>query len=184
MLFNPLDLDKWRGLIADFDKKRVEFFNRLNALKNDRGATPELEAMRRNLINQAGPVESKIAGFMETANKVRDWIRNFTPNLGATDNHLGFAPILIGVGIGGAALIVKSITDWLTKTNPYFAAQSAAKEVRKAGGSATQVQEAAASIVDKTSSAKFFGFDVRWLLAIGAMFVVAPFVIKEVQKRR
>ena len=184
--FNPLDVNKWRNLLDDFDFKRRQFFENLAVLKRQRGVTPELEDERKRLLNQSISIEKDINLLMSTANTVRGLISNLgkTFGLGNTQDTLqglGLAPVVLVVGIGGAAVIVKSITDWLTKTSAYAARNEQARILAEAGATPDQIIDADKRY--KQSSAKIFGFDVRWLLAIGALVLAGPFVINKLQER-
>ena len=189
-MFNPLDANRWRDLIADFDRKRVAFFDNLAALSKMRGATPELEQERRSLVKSADPIKKNIERLQASLEGVRGFLKgvgrffNMGETPGQTMGHLGVAPIVLGIGIAGAAVIVKSITDWLTKTAAFAKRNEFAAQLADAGASPQEIIEATKGGIPSQSSAKIFGFDVRWLLAIGGLVVIAPFVLKQLEKGR
>lgn len=185
-IFNPLDADKWRELVKEFDAKRQAFFAELNALRSMRGATPDLERRRTQLIAQAGPVNAGIDTLMNAMASIRNALASVGRffgfgNASETTNQLGFAPLLIGIGLAAAAAIVASITAWLTKTAQFKAENEKAKLLVEAGATPAQLLKVKSGAV---SSAKLFGFDVRWLLALGALALIGPYAVKWISKRR
>lgn len=189
-IFNPLDADKWRGLIADFDRKREDFFATLADLGSRRGATPALEAERQSILKKADPIKASIAKFMETANAVRGWLQQAGKWFGLgspaqTVGGLGLAPILIGVGIGAAVLIVNQITDWLKIAAQWNAKAKIAAQVASAGGSAKDIEGALAAGAVKEQP-KIFGLEsggLKWLVAIAGLVIAGPFIMRKLQKR-
>lgn len=179
-LFNPFDLEKWRSLISDFDKKREAFFDNLNALQRMKGATPQLEQERQKLVKDAAPIQKNIERLMSAVQGLRGLLKGIGINIGEQQmNAIPF--IAIGISLGAAAVIVASITNWLTKTAQFAERNKLAETLAEAGATPAEIIDAVK--VPGQSSAKVLGFDVRWLLAIGAMVIIGPTVWREIEKR-
>lgn len=178
------DVEKWRGLIRDFDVKRIAFVNEIASLRNVRGANAALESERQALLAKASPIQAQVNGLYSTLKTVREWLDKIGFSLGeAQAQQMGLAPIAIGISVGAAALIVNSITNWLRDAAAFAAKNRQIDALVKAGGTPEQVARAISSGSGQ-SSAKLFGFDVRWVLAIGALFIAGPYVIKGFEKYR
>ena len=176
-LFNPLDFDKWRGVIQDFDAKREAFLSALADLKNNRAPNAELEKKRQELIGKAGPIKSAIDATMKGLDSVRSALRSighlFNKNTGETLNELGLAPILLGVTIAGVSGVIAAVSLWLKSYNDYRQAAI------KAGYSPAEIAKSSEGAVIK----KVLGIDIRWLVALGALAIAGPFVFKQLEKR-
>ena len=166
-MFNPLEADQWRDLISDFDRQRIAFFENLEALKNVKGQNAALENERKKLIEDAGPIEKNISRLINSLKPIRDFFQGVGRffGLGETGalNGLGIAPIVLGIGIGGAALIVNSITSWLSRVQTFSQKNKLAETLAQQGASPQEIMKA---VGGDASSAKLFGFDVRWIIAI------------------
>jgi len=176
--------EKWRGLIRDFDAKRVQFVNELKALQVAKGANATLEKERQALVAKASPINNQITMLYNALKTVRDWLSRlggfFGTDQGGQMNGLGLAPIAIGISLAAAAVIVASITEWLKNVAAFNAKNRQAMILLKAGASPDEISKALQN-QPGTNSAKVFGFDVRWLLAIGAVFLIGPLVIKKLK---
>ena len=181
--FDIFNIDGWRNLVKDFDVKHKSFVDNLNRLKTAKGATPELEARRQSLISEANPIAQNISRLRSSLQTVRSLLANTAGffNFGSNQpmGDLGFPPVIIGIGLAAAAAIVSSITNWLTKTAKFAADNNRAQLILDAGGDADQVAKAGS--LTPGSSAKIFGFDIRWLLAVGGLVIVGPFILKKLR---
>lgn len=181
---DALSADKWRALIRDFDAKRVQFVNELKALQVAKGANPTLEKERAALLTKAGTLQKQIDGLYNVLKTARDWLARlggfFGAGQGGQMGSLGLAPVAIGVSLAAAAVIVASITDWLKNAAAFNAKNRQALLLLKAGATPEEINKALQG-QPGTASSKIFGFDVRWILAIGAVFMVAPLVIKRLK---
>lgn len=169
-LFNPLDADKWRDLISDFDRKRIAFAENLEALNNVKGKTFALEDERKQLIKEALPIQKKIDDLMNALTPIREFLQGIGRFFGLgetpTLNDLGIAPIVLGIGIAGAAVIVNSITSWLSRVQTFSQKNMLAQTLAEQGATPQEIIKA---VGGNGTSAKLFGFDVRWIMAIIAV---------------
>lgn len=183
-MLDVFSVDKWRALIHEFDAKRVQFINELASLKAQKAASAQLEKERQALLSKAGPLQGRIDFLYNSLRTARDWLKQIGGLLGATPEQglsgLGIAPIALGVSLAAAAVIVASIADWLKQTAAYNAKNKQALILLKAGATPDEINKALQN-QPGTNSAKVFGFDVRWVLAIGAVFLIGPLVIKKLK---
>lgn len=186
--FNPLDFSKWRDLIEDFDAKRVMFFDNLAALNKMKGATPELEKERQSLIKAAGPIQKNIDRLMSSLEGVRGFFKGVGDRFGLGEpsqimGELGVAPFAIAIGLGAAAVIVRSISDWLVKTKDFAEKNKLASTLADAGATPNEIIEA---IKGQKVQPKIFGLEsggLKWVFAIGALILAGPYLFKEIGKR-
>lgn len=182
-ILDVFSADKWRALIADFDAKRVQFVNELNSLSGVKAASAALESERQALLKKANPINSQINTLYGALKSVRDWLAAIGGIFGAKQlNGLGIAPIAIGISLGAAALIVNAITTWLRDVAAFKSKNASVAALLKAGASADDITKVLSA--GGQSSAKLFGFDVRWVLAIGALFIAGPYVVRGLEKYR
>jgi len=177
------NMDKWRTLLADFDAKRVQFVNELASLKTQKAANATLEKERQALISKAGPLQSQIDFLYNSLRTVRDWLKQIGGaffSSGSNLGGLGIAPIALGISLTAAAVIVAAITDWLKNAAAYNAKNRQAMILLKAGASPDEINKALQN-TPGTNSAKVFGFDIRWVLAIGGLFLVGPWVLRKLK---
>ena len=178
------NMDKWRALLADFDAKRVQFVNELASLKTQKAANASLEQERQTLIAKAVPLQSQIDFLYNSLRTVRDWLKQIGGFFGTSSaqelNGLGIAPIALGISLAAAAVIVASIADWLKQNAAYNAKNKQALILLKAGASPDEINKALQN-TPGTNSAKVFGFDIRWILAVGGLFLIGPWVLKKLK---
>lgn len=178
-----LNADKWRALIADFDAKRVQFVSELSAIGKIKPANAALKAEYDALLKRAGPINTQINTLYNALKSARDWLASIGGIFGRSNlSGLGIAPLAIGISLGAAALIVNSITSWLRDANAFKAKNQQIEALLKAGANADQIAKVISS--GPGSSAKLFGFDVRWVLAIGALFIAGPYVVRGLERYR
>ena len=186
--FNPFNADKWRDLVNDFDRKREAFFDNLSALQQTKGATPELERERNKLIASAAPIQKNIDRLMNSLQGVRGFLKGIGRTTGLGDdltlNDLGFVPIPLVIGLGAAAVIVSSITSWLKQAQAFAQRNEYAKTLADAGATPSEIIQATSQKPPGQSSAKIFGFDVRWLLALGGIVIIAPYALRMLEGKR
>ena len=178
-LSNPFDFEQWRRLLNLFDDARHRFYEALDFIQRDRGATDELEAERQKLLSEAGPIIQNIDNLMNALASARDFLTDWggifrRNNLGAGPA----APIAIAVSLGSAYLIVDSITKWLSRVAKYSSDNKLAKNLADAGASPQEIIEAVQSRGFGGDGSRIFGFDVRWLALIGALVFVVPPLLK------
>lgn len=175
-IFNPLDANKWKSLLAEFDRKRIEFANAVQRLRTQSGADPALEQRRAALLSKAGAIQGQIDLLMKTATSIRDWLKGFGISLGG---QFGAFPIIaLGVGLAGAAAIIAGINGFLG----LFLAWDNDNKRRKAGWSEDEI------VAAKTAKTEpeFFGIKVggwKGLAILAGIIIAGPFIMRELQKR-
>ena len=183
-LIDLFSFDKWRSMIADFDAKRIRFTNELATLKSQPAASAALEGERQALIKKATLLQKEIDFLFNSLRTARDWLKqasgffNSTPSSGL--QGLGIAPLALGISLTAAAVIVASITSWLNNVAAYSAKNKQALTLLKAGATPEQINKALQN-QSGSNSAKVFGFDIRWLLAIGGLFLIGPWVLRKLK---
>jgi hypothetical protein len=185
-IFNPFDAEKWRGVIADFDAKRRDFYATVTRLQQP-APTPALEARRQQLLSRATGLDREMNTVMNGLRVVRDALRNLGQffGLGAMGqplNGLGAAPILVGMGIAAVVAVIALVTSWLKDAGRYES-DRLAEQLRLAGASQ---EEITAALQNVKTQPKLFGMDMgalKWVAIIAGIAIAGPFVVKEIQKR-
>lgn len=174
---NPLDADKWRKVIVDFDAKVAEF-SRTVARIQSTPAPAGMEMQRAKLLNNAAPIRASINAAMASLTAVRDWLRSLQSALSkavggtwdwlregwskaAKAVGLGAIPLLaVGLTIGGLALITAAITSYLAEAKRYEAGFKPAQ--------------------------KLLGLDsggLIWVAAIAGIIIAGPYIVRQIEKR-
>lgn len=171
-------MEYWRGKIRDLDAATRRFEDSRRALiEADAATLTERErAERAALLRRADGLHKQLVALHVSLLTARKWLG--MPKYGATLGAVQFAvPVGFLAIVGSATLITSQLLAWLRD----LSGSGIYDKLVKAG-----VDPAKAAKIEQgrigAQGSKIFGFDVRWLLALGAAWLAFPYVHKRLLK--